>query len=377
MSSRYITSNVEPEQLTYTLNAITLTDSARIVGSARYAEHLYPSDVDVFEIAISKGCAEYAKEEFSKGLSNIGKILSVEPSIQFVEFKAGKNQDFDWEAFLKTENKEDYVCRLHTQGILTKEETLLALSHIRAQEAEKLGLLFEEFSKVRWTLEELIAGRKMIRGNKELTLKKAISMNSVVKLDTVTWFSSRPQSVEVFYHLGYTEAGKVFNFYDMENYVRSLVKDINYYKDKNSLKTMKRLWSLSRVINCQNVMQSLIPVFGSDAAALNQIKADIETLLKIRSPIRKMLVTALEFNKRLRNHLTLEEYDPILDAKCDRIFKLWEEYSRTWEFDFESYDEYLKSLEAYLTPLIDEKSRHFYEVLKGNVRFCAVEGLTL
>ena len=151
--------------------------------------------------------------------------------------------------------------------------------------------------------------------------------------------------------------------------MNSLIHDINMYKQDNPLKTMKRLWSLSVFVECDELIADLEKAFSTDAAALNQIVADIETLQKVRHPIDKIVIMILEFKKRLQNHLQPREFKTELmfefSCKCSEIYEMWLRAKEGEPFDYKLYLVYLDWLEGFLKPLIRAKSEPYYQMIRG------------
>lgn len=364
-----------PEQLGYVLNMISLTENPHIVGSAKYQSHKYPGDIDVFEKVVSKSGREEALVEFSSLLSNVGKLISIEPTVELTDFKCGHDMRFKHSP---QHSHEDFLRHLRSKNLITKEELECKLNHLDRGEIDHVEKFLHELSTVRWSLPELIMGCKKLRGNVELKLWEALSMNSITKLDAATWFNSRIQSVEIFYMFSYTENGKVQSLYTMEDYARSIAADILKYKSTNPLKTMKRLWSLSRYTKCQNLVNALEPVFSSDVAALNQIRADIEVIkllhMKHHLILPKLLIECLEFKKRLYDHLEPEEYQQF-EGWIEHMYILWgnlhmSKHVKYENFDCKSFHKILDKIDQTLQPLIDKRAWEFYEKIMEGTPLC-------
>jgi hypothetical protein len=369
----------ESEQLDHTLKIISLTETSAVVGSAKYLAHKYPGDFDVFEYALSKSNKYEAAAEFSVLISTVGKMISIDETIQMTDFKAGSDSRF---SFKEPKNggyersMQDFIKKCEREKLITSHEAndLLSSSYDDAKE------FFRKLESPHWELSEVINAVKHLRGGKILTLEEAVATNSRVKMDTVSWFMSRLQAVEIVYVMAYTdERGHAQNFFDLGDYVEGLKHDINVYKFTNPLKTMKRLWSLSVFLDCDELIEDLAPVFSSDAAALNQLLADIETLKLIREPLDKMVLVVLEFRRKLQNHLTPQEYHlealTEMKEKGDKIYKMWISHKVLNNFNYKEFHEYLDWLESFLKPLINKKALPFFEKIKASKRYCGQTNL--
>jgi hypothetical protein len=368
MSQRFITTGKTevPEQLKYILNMISLTESPQIVGSAKYAEHKYPGDIDVFESAVSTSGREAALFEFAGLFRNIGKLLSIEPTVKLADFKCGHDSRFKYDDQM---SKREFLMHLNAKKLICNKELKLHLQALEDDDEDMVDKFLHNLMVVRWELPELIMGRKKLRGDVEITLEDGLSMNAITKIDVVTWFSSRLQYVEVFYLIGYTEKGRVKTYHELKDYARGMAADVVKFSRNNPLKTMKRLWGLSRFYDCANLMDALNPVFSSDAAALNQIKADIEVIKMLRQPLDKILIQCLEFKKRLFDHLEPSEYQEF-DGLIEHIYILWGYHQMKQKFDYAKLHEVLDKIEEILQPKIDERSWEFYDTIKQNTVFC-------
>lgn len=368
MSQRYITSGQTdvPEQLRYILNMISLTESPNIVGSAKYSEHKYPGDIDVFESAVSKSTREEALSEFAGLFRNIGKLISIESTVKLADFKCGHDARFKYDESM---SKSEFLMHLRSKGLLSEKELRWKLSALESGDEDKVDDHLRNLTVIRWELPELIMGCKKLRGNMEITLEEALSMNAITKLDAITWFGSRLQSVEVFYMIGYTEGGRIKTFHKMDDYAKGIAADIIKYRTNNPLKTMKRLWSLSRFYDCASLIAALDPVFGSDAAALNQIRADIEIIKMIEHPLDKIMIECLEFKKRLFDHLEPSEYKQF-DGLIENIYILWGYHMMKQKFDYKKLHEILDKIDELIKPLLNRRAWDFYETIKNNNVYC-------
>jgi hypothetical protein len=368
-SLRYEDIDEAPEELQHALNTIALTENPMIVGSARYESHEYPGDIDVFDRAVSKAGREAALDEFAAGLSNIARTISIDDDIQMTDFKAGYDPRFAYSGETRA-SQMAFIDRLRRQRLISnnKAESLRKLSH------DDFVTEMRRYEFPRWTLDELIQGFKVLRGDKVLTLRDAIAMDQIVKLDSAVWFDSRMQAVEILYLLGYTENGEEKFFYDLGDFQASLIADINEFKGNNPLKVLKRLNSLSTLLDCEELIQALEPTFSSDAAALNQIIADTETLQLIREPLDKIVFVTLEFQKRLRNHLTPEEFNLYFKdivRYSDEIYKMYQDTVKKGKpFNYAKLNAYLKYIQRNVQPIVNEKAQPFYDQIQNGVGFC-------
>ena len=409
------------EALKFVLATITFSETPKIVGSAAYNVHRYPGDIDIFEevtISLTRtDAAAYYRNQFQ----NIAQLILLSNSrascttfphrIIFSDFKAGLDTRFTLPIITQkgTEEKQmqyfNSISQYYSSELISKEEYLRFKEQISSLNFEEFEEEIRQKRTLHWTFEELLAGRKLLptRNANEiyLNLAEALEMNTIVKLDTISWIETRFQSVEVFYHLQYIDPTNKNNqptpFHPLANYLESLRKDILYYassKNYNPLKVLKRMWSYCRMLsdigaaeqkglfttvpdmnltmaqpvaqltdNCSALLEKLNPIFSSDASAINQMIADIEVLevlLEKKScDIDKIFFETFFFSKRVHNHLPLDKVQIFLqyEKELPSIYNKFVQYN---SFDVSTFQSILQNLLSLLKPILRDLSLQFY-----------------
>lgn len=375
--------NEFPEELKVALDIVTINESPRVVGSAAFLQHRYPSDVDVFEKVTVRLPREAALGFYADQFKNIMEKILVEPEIYYMDFKAGQDVRFDLVPPGTVIERREMTDHLYDQGLLTFEETVYFYQ--AADDPETFREALRGKRVLRWTPEEVIAGRKELPGGTFILLRDALAHPSVVKLDVVSWVLLRFQSIEVFYNLLYIDPieGPV-EFYPLGSYRESLLEDVQRYSSRmyyNPLKLAKRLWSLSRVAECSSLVAAINPLLSSHAAALNQINSDCELLINFvhrsieqqkggpltkvdakwsSKTVRRLFLEMLGFHKRITNHLTGEAYQTVHQI-IDGFFDLWVEWQVSGRLDREGI---VRRLEAIRRILRDEIYKQSHEFLR-------------
>lgn len=380
------------EPLRMALDQITINEVPRVVGSAAFLVHRYPSDVDVFEKVTVNLSREDALNFYVDQFQNImERILVNSKEIKFSDFKAGVDSRFDFDIpDTSTVDQRRRAAVTLAREIDLPEMTAIKL-YKRADDIEKYREVLRDLKTLRWTPNEIIQGYKYLIDGTKITLKEALEMNTIVKLDVIVWISGRFQSVEAFYNLRYTDpaTGKTTDFYPLGNYVRSLLEDIEKYSGKkyySPLKVAKRLWSLSRVTQCEDLLTALSPLMGSDMAALNQIKSDAEVLQNLirindltNNQIIQIFLEILTFHKRAANHLSGDNYQKF-EQLIDLAFPLWEMWKSGRGFDTYRLNNLLSEVQKLLKPIINQRSEEFLRqvdrlnITCRNPRFREVQG---
>jgi hypothetical protein len=392
-----------PAKLKNILDILTFNEAPKVVGSYSFQNHKYPSDVDVFEQVKLKLNKEAAIKFYVNGFQKIfHKLLVLYTKVFIADFKAGENT-------LIKKIWDNPSLSLYNKDIKTELSTLLPPAQLQILYTSRTEKEFKEnlreYLVIRWNPEEILLGYKYVLGNKLLTLADAISQPAVIKLDVITWIDNRFQSIEVFYSLNYMDNNKYVEFYPLGDYSANLIKDIKKYSrkdDYNPLKVAKRIWSLSRVEECNDTLIMLNPLMESNAAALNQVSSEIEiitTLLKIKfneytkililnkesklAEINKLddhyktknqiFMEILSLSKKIINHISLDIYIS-LNGLFDNIFNLWTIFKATNNFQFDQIFKYLNELDTVISAEIKrEASLYLENITKVNNFYCELK----
>lgn len=338
-----------PEELKFLLDLITINEVPKVVGSYAFKEHKYPSDVDVFERVTVKYDREEALNFYVSQFQNIiQKLLVYSDKAYINDFKAG------------------------TLGVNGDGEP------------------------IRWTATEVLQGY-CIRNNRRYIFRSAISQPAVLKLDIISYISNKFQSIEVFYNIRYTRTNdsniEEVDFYPLGSYTKNLLEDINKYSTPEyyaPLKVAKRLWALSRVTDCTDLIEAINPLLSSNAAALNQIKSDIEVIndllydmytikrnekplstiseinrgLRLHKHVDLISLQILNLYKRLSNHLPSIRVD-IFFRTFDLVFNEWVEYSISGSLALRRISNHLKLIVKLITDEINIEAKNYVDMINN------------
>lgn len=208
------------------------------VGSFTFALQKYPSDIDIKETVVVTKISSFVKD-LKKMVHKIISPESAKKGFYYSDFKAGKDKDGNG---------------LH------------------------------------WTADEVLSGRKEVKGTL-VPIEDAIMTNdSIVKIDFISLDSIRVIEASAFFFL-YTNVvgpdGKLISINLPSDfiglYAKILMGDIAKYVDKNPFKASKRLWNLGRLIGDTTILKKLAPLIESNVSVLGQINADIETIVLLIS----------------------------------------------------------------------------------------------
>lgn len=373
------------EELKIALDIVTINESPRIVGSAAYSNFSYPSDIDIFERVTVRLPREAALDFYADQFKNIMQKLMIDPELYYMDFKAGQDVRFDLDPPATVLERRALVDNLYDQGLLTFEET--TSFYQAADDLDDFRETLRQKRILRWTPEEVIQGHKELPAKTFILFRDALAHPSVIKLDVVSWILVRFQSIEVFYNLRYVDptTGPV-ELYPLGSYTESLLEDVRKYSSRmyyNPLKLAKRLWSLSRIVDCSSLIRALNPLLKSHAAALNQIDSDCELLIDFihhlvdqpkngpltkedtkwsSKTIRRLFLELLGFHKRITNHLTGEAYQ-FVHQIIDQFFNFWIEWQVSGHLDHAAIIKRLEAIRRILKEEIYEQSHDFLKRL--------------
>lgn len=252
------------------------------IGSFTYNIQQYPSDIDLNQTIFVKG---NDLSGVAIDMKNTIHNILMQPNVYFSDFKAGIDERF-------LDNRDLYI--------------------------------------IRWTPEELIRGFKLLPGNKTLRLKDALKMKSVVKLDIIAFVNDRFIEASTFFILQNANSGKYFNLDDnyIENFITQVKDEILKYSTPGPsmklFKSVKRMWSLARVMKDFETLRKLEPMINSNLSLLGQINADLETMALVIEkarilPSKELDISINTISKKLSTIIDIPLKDYILVEFIDEI----------------------------------------------------------
>jgi hypothetical protein len=301
---------------------ITLSKSnVSPVGSAKWKVHRYPGDIDLFELV--EGCCTPDKvaRKFASNFKSMAEELQKieEKGKLFLgDFKAGVDYRYDMASLghvtvdLKVEDFDAVKTKqnfrdLYNKQLLTKNEfdqvNEILQGNISSNKWEKINGILRPYFVLRWTLSELIKGFKTLHhSGGSIQLYEALQHPSIVKIDVWSPINGNWNETTNFFLLvakGDKGNKDVVLNQDLGDYVESIQKDINKYQSetyRNSLKLAKRVWNKAAFQKDDKKMKQLAPLFGSDAAKLNQVVGELEVI--------RLMVDKLPENKLPKEDLS-------------------------------------------------------------------------
>lgn len=251
------------------------------IGSSTYKVQKYPSDFDVFELT-----------QVNSGLE--GKIKAIcnsfndRDSTIFLELKAGF--DIDYDITKKDIKYPDDIMRsfysYYKKGLISRkdyskiEKQLMKGPDDKCKEMNLFAAL-RNYLLLRWNINDVNKGYKMLSDGSKLTLSKALEMHTDVNIECA--FIDLDGSIQDISNFYYLVKGDVFISAERD-IVDSLKRSTfiltnNCYRSVNYFKAMKRMFSLCKYICLKYPVRSL--EYQKYSKYLNKITLAIESDLNV------------------------------------------------------------------------------------------------
>ena len=326
------------------LNLITIQEDVNPVGSQKFKVARYPGDIDLME-TIEYCCSlNTATQKIAKSISKMAKLIDQTKKIYLGDFKAGLddryirlkenlgeiNEYSEIEGYDYKELKEITRC-LREKRLITnqdfKEINDLLVDRISISKWTILYKFCRDFWIIRWSLNELIAGKKLmglkIAEKKHIKLSEALKHRTVCKLDLWAPINNRYMEVTNFFLTSYMDKSgeSIAISPPLGRYKEHIITDIKHYGDDdmgayNPLKMAKRIWALAVSIGDQKTLKKIYPLFSSGASALYQIDAEIETII--------FMLEKKSIEKKIKKDKTMRIIKDQIDGFKSRISDIYD-----------------------------------------------------
>lgn len=359
-------------------------------GSATYRVQPYPGDLDLHQIFTECCSVDEAVKKFEKIIKKIAKNIKSNKLHYFSEFKAGldKRYDIDIGTIMhgifnpKREEILEYSAMLFKSELLDKVEynlinTLLTVPNPGGDEYDMLKYIFREHTVLRWSMDEVIHGSKMLPGNKVISLFDALTMQTHVKIDMITLVNDLIVEVTNFFILivenedgSHTTINLDYDYLDEKEVSRAYDKQLKdeieklYYSDMyyNPFKLSKRIWAYSRTFELEDSVRALTPLITGNVSYLYQIKSEIDTILRLFELKKYPIVTVDKqidmIKQKLSNILFITEDELLV------IYSFIDKFLRTKKND--KKEELLKLTKAYISTLINIRTIQGLDKIRYN-----------
>lgn len=306
-------------------------------GSFIYKIQKYPGDVDLVEEYSENTSVDEVINSFMKNLKRVVKDILSSKLHYFSEFKCGLDKRYDIDIgycvngfYDINPNLGKIALEFFDAGLFNKNEidTLIKIIDGYVTTGDGYDIVFNIFRNrrvLRWTAEEILAGKKRANGQ-TFKLVDCLHDKTAVKIDVLLLYNNRFIEMTNFVAL---EVGGPENWINIDMAAQHNLKvglpiEIeklyfsNYYY--SPFKMIKRMFSLARNQRDVHILSKIIPILSSDVSYLYQIKSEIDVILlileKVKSPPMKTIKNELDLTKgRLVNILQFsdEEMKKMLD----------------------------------------------------------------
>jgi hypothetical protein len=307
------------------LDAMSMGNAIHLVGSMSLRSQQYAGDYDGYEIIDTKGsikeCVRDLRECFQ---SNIKKLRSMK-DVFIGDVKSGVIEQ--WRVIPRTAIvRDDKIVGYNSVASKRRVADLLQQRIITENEAQQANALLKDnptlgefllakneikFHILRWTVAEILADSKALRGGGSITLEEAFQTPGITKVDVIGLVqNNRFTDFSVIYEFRCN--GKVLNPEPINIKVSLMESIIAYKTEGNYFKVIKRLFALSKLMNDKKRLEELNIILNSDLGRLYHIVSDMDTLLTLfeehKPPLVLIRFEIDQFIQRLSTIYTLNSY---------------------------------------------------------------------
>lgn len=297
--------NAYPKNIIDKINLISLNNDKKytIVGSASYLVQKYYADIDVIQEFVGKNFNDILNK-FIKNLKSVINKIDSTDLIYFSDFKAGIDERYAIDVgtlrnglYTPSSNLSKKVKELFEKELLNPTEYASINDALKFTNSLSYDIISETLRLrkiVRWKQDEISKGWKMLPGKVKYELKKALTADTTVKLDTIIVVNNNFLELTNVVLLG-EKSGNKIKYYDSKannlraNTVEFLKEDVEklYYSELfySPFKASKRLFSLIRLMVNSNIgdeednlnyIEEILPLITEDTSLLYQQKSFLE-----------------------------------------------------------------------------------------------------
>jgi len=283
-----------------------------LVGSYQYVINEYPSDIDLNEKYES--CCDFneAVKDVKDKIQNIALKIKNEKNVYLGDFKAGYDTRYFIDiGYIKRSRLKNYnpllirnsIINIANQGLFTEKQKNNLLFKViekpTIQEYTDLENNIKKYYIVRWNIDELIKGFKILSLNVRFTLEEAIEQKSLIKVDIWLFLNQRYLELSNFLMLTYKDKNGFITLLTEKPkpFEDALIQEIFYYNSVDKyMKVAKRLWSYAVLKKDKELIINLYSLFSSGAAKMYQIVGETEVIKNILEKYKKISIKTITLN---------------------------------------------------------------------------------
>ena len=288
----------------------------KLVGSTQRRGQFFTSDYDIQTEL--KGRADTLANYFKEVMINIPK-----KQYYFMDFKAGLDKRLVYDF-----NEDDLQTYL--------KNPLISASYkkkIREAKGEHRVKLIRDLFILRWTPKDIVDGFIALVDGTKYSLKDALQDDTTIKLDIIIPVGDRFVEVSELYR--YKQSVD-----DKKAIVQSLADDIEMYRHSNSMKSLKRLFSILEKTDAKDTrLQQLEMFFNSEYGLLNKCANDLAILLLLTAKHTIPFSSVVSNVQMIKENLALTTL-----ASAHKILSLDKITSKTYRVICEKMITYLRGV---------------------------------
>ena len=299
----------------------------KLVGSQQRRGQLFTSDYDISTQL--NGRPEVLARYFKEVMVEIPKKL-----YYFIDFKAGLDHRLVYDF-----NEDNLTAYLKNPLI-----TPIYKQKIMAAKGEARVKLIRDLFILRWTPDDIVKGFKTLVDGSKYTLEQALQDDTTIKLDIVIPVGDRFAEISEMYMYKQTAVNN-------DEILSSLADDIEMFRHQNTMKSLKRLYSVLELSDPKDRrLAKLETFFNSEYGLLNKCANDLAILLLLTEK------HAIPFQKVVNNvQLIKENLASTVAASKEKLMTLD-------KITAKNYKSVIEKLVAYLRCVINPVAK---ELLRG------------
>jgi hypothetical protein len=312
------------KDLSQAIEVISLISKPVIVGSYSFIAHPYPGDIDMFEVNEERASVRQAGRRFQRRFQQMAQRIQGRKNTYLTDFKVGEDHHFRIDCDASFEQIREHLKTLFYQQLLTRSEMNEWVQTLQTSRKEFKELVRTRLV-LRWTLDEMLKGVKVLPGQRKISLAEALTHQTIVKVDIIALVNGMYTEVTNLFKLSARDPKtNQVNYLSQPDvdYHYSLKQDLKKYSDPvhaKYLKLAKRLWSLSILRDDQRILGKLKPLLESGIARLGQLRALVETLISLFRTVRIPLATAFEQIQRLNFTIGSIPYNILSQSRAEDL----------------------------------------------------------
>jgi hypothetical protein len=311
------------------INKFGIYGKIKLVGSSQRRGMLYVSDTDI--LTKLQGKPELLSQYFKEVMEDVPK-----KEYYFMDFKCGLDKRLVYD--FNEDNLNEYL----KNPLITKSYK----KKILESKGEERVKLIRDLFILRWTRDDIINGYIKLIDGSEYSLEEALLDDTIIKLDIIIPVGDRFAEVsEMYIYKQSTDNNKTIT--------ESLANDIEMYRHENSMKSLKRLYSILELNNANDRrLPKLQEFFNSEYGLLNKCINDLSILLLLTEKHNVPFRQIVSNTQMIKDNISLSSI-----ASKEKILTLNKITSK-------NYREICDKMSIYVRGLINPKAKELLKSLE-------------